>query len=307
MEPQMQEAAPGQPWIPETPDFEGATIVPFMEFDSPNGLSALDLSGDGMDEPYLPDFSQTIPGVANFDIAAAVSSTPSSGLDLSSDRPGDDWMGQYLVDSSDPEDLNNVAVDSFMQSSPVNGGEFFGAFTSPAMPYVPHDFAAEGFNIPVSDGSSSSSGGHATSLADSMAVPNDVQPIGIMGSGQVTAGSPEKIARRKSTPQPASSPKYGPGNPRPNNRVGQTRNWSQAMRQHRRRCEETVGCQEDCMVKKEFPEKWAKQRATVCKGWVDGDKEKGREVTTNELWAWKYDAKPARKAAPAKRRAKKAR
>ncbi|KAI7545454.1 hypothetical protein KC317_g15709, partial [Hortaea werneckii] len=153
------------------------------------------------------------------------------------------------------------------------------------------------FSIPVSNG-------HETSPAGSIAVPNDVQPTGVMGSGQVIARSPKKIARRTRTPQPASPPKYGPDNPRPNNRVGQTKNWSQALRQHRHRCEETVGCQEDCMVKKEFPEKWAEQRATVCKGWVGGKKEKGEEVTTNELWAWKYDAKPVRKAAPARRRAK---
>ena len=299
----MQAAAPGQPWIPETQDFGGATVAPFVAFESPDGLSGMDLSGDGMNEPYLPDFSQPIPGVDNFDNAAAELSMPSSVLNFSGDETDDGWVARFLTDLPAPEDLNNAAVDLTPQSSPVNGGEIVGDPPTIAMPSIPHDLAAEGFNIPVSNGNSGSNG-HETSPADSIAVPNDVQPTGVMGSGQVIARSPKKIARRTRTPQPASPPKYGPGNPRPNNRVGQTRNWSQALRQHKHRCEETVGCQDDCMVKKEFPEKWAEQKATVCKGWVGGKKEKGEEVTTNELWAWKYDAKPVRKAAPARRRAK---
>ncbi|KAI6860315.1 hypothetical protein KC338_g7025 [Hortaea werneckii] len=304
MEPQMQAAAPGQPWIPEAQDFGGATVAPFMAFESPDGLSGMDFSGDGMNEPYLPDFSQPISGVDNFDNTAAWASLLSSGPDLSGDGTGDEWTERFLAeDFSGPEDLNNAAEDPILQSSPVNGGEIVGAPSTIAMPSIPHDLAAEGFNIPVSNGNGGSSG-HETSPAGSIAVPNDVQPTGVVGSGQIIARSPKKIARRTRTPQPASPPKYGPGNPRPNNRVGQTRNWSQALRQHRRRCEETVGCQEDCMVKKEFPEKWAEQNATVCKGWVGGKKEKGEEVTTNELWAWKYDAKPVRNAAPARRRAK---
>ncbi|KAI7519429.1 hypothetical protein KC331_g20705, partial [Hortaea werneckii] len=58
MEPQMRVAAPGQQWIPETQDFRGATVASSMELMIPNGFSAIDLSGDGMDEPWLPDFSQ---------------------------------------------------------------------------------------------------------------------------------------------------------------------------------------------------------------------------------------------------------
>ncbi|KAI7717495.1 hypothetical protein KC353_g4533 [Hortaea werneckii] len=308
MEPQMRVAAPGQQWIPETQDFRGATVASSMELMIPNGFSAIDLSGDGMDEPWLPDFSQPIPGVANFDNAAAEPAAPSSGLDFSGHETGNDWVAQFLKeDFSGPTDLTNAAVNPPMPSLPVNGGEFDGTLTTPALPFAPPNFTAGGFNGPVSDGGSggsSSSNGHATSPANSMALPNDVQPTGVMGSGEVTARSPKKLSRRKKTPQPASPPKYGPGNPRPKNRVGQTQAWSQALRRHKHRCEETVGCQEDCLVKKDFPEKWARQRATVCKGWVDGDKEKGQEVTTNGLWAWKYNAKPVKMAAPARRRAK---
>ncbi|GAB1738260.1 hypothetical protein NU219Hw_g2805t1 [Hortaea werneckii] len=282
MEPQRQVAAPGQQWIPETQDFRGATVAPSMDLVIPNGFSFLELSDNGMDEPYLPDLSQPIPGAANFDNAAAEPAAPSSGLDFSGDDMGNDWVAQFLKeDFSGPTDLTNAAVDPPMPSSPVNGGEFDGTLTTPGLPFVPPDFTTGGFHGPISDSSSSSSNGHAR--------------------------SPKKLARRKRTPQPASPPKYGPGNPRPGNRVGQTKAWSQALRQHKRRCEETVGCQEDCMVKTDFPEKWAAQRATLCRGWVGGDKENGQEVTTNELWAWKYDAKPVKKAASVRRRAKAAR
>lgn len=311
MEPQTRVAAPGQQWIPETQNFGGATVASSMDLMIPNGFSVLDLSGDGMDEPWLPDFSQPIPGAANFDNAAAEPAAPSSVLDFSGDETGNDWVEEFLrADFSESTGLTNAAVNPFTPSLPVNGGEFDGSLTTPALPFVPPNFTAGGFNGPVSDGdsgsgsSSNSSNGHATSPANSMALPNDVQPTGVQDSGEVTVRSPKKLSRRRKTPQPASPPKYGPGNPRPKNRVGQTKAWGQALRQHRRRCEETVGCQEDCMMKKEFPEKWAAQRATVCRGWVDGDKEKGQEVTTNELWAWKYNAKPVKKAAPARRRAK---
>ncbi|KAI7213694.1 hypothetical protein KC343_g10401, partial [Hortaea werneckii] len=109
MEPQMQAAAPGQPWFPETQDFGGATVAPFAAFESPDGLSGMDLSGDGMNEPYLPDFSQPIPGVDSFDNADAWASLLSSGPDLSGDGTGDEWTERFLAeDFSGPEDLNNA-------------------------------------------------------------------------------------------------------------------------------------------------------------------------------------------------------
>ncbi|KAK4546520.1 hypothetical protein LTR36_001737 [Oleoguttula mirabilis] len=82
---------------------------------------------------------------------------------------------------------------------------------------------------------------------------------------------------------------------RPKNRRGQVPGWAQALKQHRRTCDEAAGCQAGvCELMRLFPQEHQEHAEEVKMVWPGGDSSAGPKIPVSGLWVWKHQNRQQR-------------